>query len=153
MAIVVEPPWPAERAGVPAGSSRRLWTGRVITTFASLFLFVDGAMKLTGIQPVTDAFDQLGYPNGQAAIIGSLLLACLSLHLIPRTSIVGAILLTGYLGGAVAVQARAQNPLFGYVLFPVYVGLLIWVGLYLRNPRLSSLLDPACRISSTSGHR
>lgn len=143
MATVLDTPYHAGHVTVPALSRRRVWTGRVISTLAALFLFADGVMKLTGIQPVVEAFDQLGYPNSQAAIIGSLLLVCLALHLIPRTSIAGAILLTGYLGGAVAVQARAENPLFGYVLFPVYIGLLIWVGLYLRNPRVRGLLAPA----------
>ncbi|HEX2168415.1 MAG TPA: DoxX family protein [Longimicrobiales bacterium] len=143
MASPLDTPHHAGRATLPpvSVSRRRVWTGRVLTSIAGLFLLADGVVKLTGIQPVVDAFDQLGYPSSQAAIIGSLLLACLAVHLIPRTSILGAILLTGYLGGAVAVQARVENPLFGYVLFPVYVGLLIWVGLYLRTPRVRGLLS------------
>jgi hypothetical protein len=133
----------ATRVSSPPVSRRRVWTGRILTSVAGLFLFADGVMKLTGIQPVVEAFDQLGYPSSQATIIGLLLLGCLTVHLIPRTSIAGAILLTGYLGGAVAVQARVENPLFGYVLFPVYMGLLIWVGLYLRNPRVRGVLGGA----------
>jgi hypothetical protein len=89
---------------------------------------------------VLDAFAHLGWPLSNANTLGVLLLACTALYAIPRTSILGAILLTGYLGGAVATHSRVGDPLFSHVLFPTYLGVLLWLGLYLRDERLRPLL-------------
>ena len=121
-------------------SKRRLWTGRILSGFAVLFLVFDAVVKFTKIAPVVDAFAQLGYPIGLAPTIGSIALICVVLYVIPRTSIFGAILLTGYLGGAIASQLRIGSPLFSHVLFPIYVAALIWGGLYLRDEQLSALI-------------
>ena len=121
-------------------SKRRLWTGRILSGFAVLFLVFDAIVKFTKIAPVVDSFAQLGYPIGLAPTIGSIALVCVVLYVIPRTSVLGAILLTGYLGGAIASQLRIGSPLFSHVLFPVYVAALIWGGLYLRDEQLSALI-------------
>ena len=121
-------------------SKRRLWTGRILSGFAVLFLVFDAVVKFTKIAPVVDAFAQLGYPIGLAPTIGSIALICVVLYVIPRTSVLGAVLLTGYLGGAIASQLRIGNPLFSHVLFPIYVAALIWGGLYLRDEQLSALI-------------
>lgn len=84
--------------------------------------------------------NQLGFQTGLLTAIGILLLLCTALYVIPATSVLGAVLLTGYLGGAVSVHLRVGNPLFGYILFPVYVGILMWAGLCLRETRLLALL-------------
>jgi len=117
-----------------------LWAGRIMTGIPVLFLLFDGVIKLIGIQPVVDGMQKLGYPAGLATGIGTLLLGCLALYVIPRTSMLGAILLTGYLGGAVATHVRVGDPLISHALFPVYVGLLLWGGLYLRDGRLRALI-------------
>ena len=122
-------------------SKSRLWTGRILTTFATAFLLFDGVMKLVKPPVVVKATVELGYPESSIVGIGVLLLVCTLIHLIPRTSILGAILLTGYLGGAVATNVRVGNPLFSHVLFPVYVGVMVWGGLYLRDPRLRALIS------------
>jgi hypothetical protein len=105
-----------------------------------LFLLFDAIIKLIKIRPVVEGFARLGYPEGVAVPIGALLLVCVIIYVIPRTSVLGAILLTGYLGGAVATHVRVGDPLFSHVLFPTYVGLLIWGGLYLREERLRALV-------------
>ncbi|MCU1333291.1 MAG: Arginine/ornithine antiporter ArcD [Candidatus Angelobacter sp.] len=123
-------------------SSKALWTGRILSGLVVLFLLVDAGFKLIKPlpAPAVQAFAQLGYPVELAAGIGILLLSCVALYLIPRTSVLGAILLTGYLGGAVASHVRVGDPWFSHVLFPVYIGLLIWGGLYLRDQRLRALI-------------
>jgi hypothetical protein len=113
------------------------------------FLLFDGATHIAKIAPVVQAFAQLGLPIELAAVLGILEFACIALYVFPRTSILGAILLTGYLGGAVAMQMRVGNSLFGETLFPVYVGILLWGGLYLREPRLRTLIP----ITQTSADR
>ena len=121
-------------------SSKRLWAGRIVTAIPVLFLLFDAAIKFTQIAPVRESFAQLGYPERLAPTIGSLALVCLILYLTPRTSVLGAILLTGYLGGAVATQVRVGNPLLSHILFPTYVALLLWGGLWLRDDRLRLLV-------------
>lgn len=116
------------------------WTGRVITAIPVLFLLFDSIIHVLNIAPVVEASVQLGYPIGIARTLGIIELACLFAYLWPRTAILGGILLTGYLGGAIASNLRVGNPLFSHVLFPVYVGLLLWAGLYLRDARLRTLL-------------
>jgi len=123
-------------------SKKMLLTGRILSGLAVLFLLMDGAMKLVrpAPAPVAQAQAQLGFPDSLSFGIGILLLACTILYAIPRTSVFGAILLTGYLGGAIALQLRVGNPLFSHVLFPVYIALLIWGGLFLRENRLRTLV-------------
>ena len=125
---------------VPVSKSR-LWTGRILTTLAAAFLLFDGVMKLVKPPFVVKATLELGYPESSIVGIGVLLLVCTLIHLIPRTSILGAVLLTGYLGGAVATNVRVGNPLFSHVLFPVYVAAMVWGGLYLRDTRLRTLIS------------
>jgi hypothetical protein len=113
-----------------------LWTGRILTTLAALFLLFDGVTHVIQIAPVAEAMTQLGYPVNLALTIGIIQIVCLLLYLVPPTSLLGAILLTAYLGGAVATNLRIGAPLFSNILFPVYVALFIWGGLYLRDERL-----------------
>jgi len=121
-------------------STRRLWTGRILSGLGALFMVFDGTIHILKIAPVVAAFGQLGYPLGVAATLGIVELICVALYLLPRTSVLGAVLLTGYLGGAIATQVRVGAPLFSTTLFPVYVALLLWGGLYLRDERVSSLI-------------
>jgi hypothetical protein len=125
-----------------APSKARLWTGRVITILVVLFLIVDIAFKFIRPVPpqVTQSLGQLGLPLSLLNVIGILLIVCTILYAIPATSVLGAVLLTGYLGGAVSLQLRVGNPLLGHTLFPVYFGILLWAGLCLREPRLLALL-------------
>ena len=125
---------------VPKG---RLWTGRVLSTLAVLFLLFDAVGKLIMPAQVVQAFVRLGFPASLGIGIGILLLICTLLYAIPRTAILGAVLLTGYLGGAVAIQMRAGMPLFE-TDFPVLFGLLVWAGIYLRDTRLRKLLPLRC---------
>lgn len=118
----------------------RLRVGLGMSALPVLFLLFDCVVKLIEIQPVVDSFTQLGYPVALARGIGLLELACLTLYVMPRTAVLGAIVLTGFLGGAVATHLRIGDPLFSHVLFPVYVGLLVWGGLFLRDDTLRALL-------------
>jgi len=120
-------------------SRKQLWTGRVLSGIVSAFFFLDGAMKLAKPAPVVAATLQLGYPESAIVGIGIVLLLCTVLYLIPRTAILGAILLTGYLGGAIATNVRVSAPWFN-ILFPVVFGCVVWAGLYLRYRRLRSIL-------------
>lgn len=119
---------------------RDLWIGRVLSGFAVLFLTFDAAIKLLGLPMAIDGTTQLGYPAGVVLPLGIIQLVCLALYVFPRTSALGAVLWTGYLGGAIATHVRLGNPLFTHVLFPIYVALLLWGGLWLREPRLRALL-------------
>ena len=123
-------------------SKSRLWTGRILTTLTVLFLIMDIVFKfIRPIPPqVTQPMAQLGLPLDLLSAIGILLLICTILYVIPATSVLGAVLLTGYLGGAISLNMRVGNPLFSYVLFPVYIGIFMWAGLCLREPRLLVLL-------------
>ena len=114
--------------------------GRILSGLAIAFMLFDGIMKLVKPAAVVKGTVELGYPESTITGIGVVLLACTLIHLIPRTSILGAVLLTGYLGGAVASNVRIGNPLFSHVLFPVYVAAMIWGGLYLRDARLRTLV-------------
>ena len=118
-----------------------LWAGRTMSTITSLFLLLDGLMKLLKPAPVVEATARMGYPENLILGLGILLLTCLAVYLIPRTSILGAVLLTGYLGGAVSAHVRVRDDMFP-VLFPVIVGVLLWGGLFLRDARLRALLSP-----------
>lgn len=118
---------------------RSLWAGRIISALPVVFLLVDGIMKLVKPAVVVDATVKLGYPESVIAGIGLLLLACTIVYLIPRTAVLGAILLTGYLGGAVATHVRVGGPWFP-IIFPVIIGAMLWGGLYLRDERVRSLV-------------
>ena len=116
-----------------------LWTGRVLSTLAILFLLFDSIGKLLQVQPVVTASVQLGYPPSTVLPIGIVLLVCVVAYVTPPTAVLGAVLLTGYLGGAIATHVRVQNPLFSHTLFPIYVALFVWGGLFLRDPRLRAV--------------
>jgi hypothetical protein len=119
----------------------RLTVGRIISAFAVVFLVFDTVIKFTGIPAVAESMNQLGYPVSSAVGIGVLELICLAVYLVPRTSVLGAIILTGYLGGAIASHVRVGNPLFSHVLFPIYIAALLWGGLYLRDARVRSIIS------------
>ena len=121
-------------------SRKTLWTGRILSALPVLFLLMDGIMKLVKPEPVVKATIELGYPESVIMVLGIILLVCVILYIVPHTAVLGAILLTGYLGGAVATQTRVGNPLFSHILFPVYLALLIWGGLFLRDSRLRALM-------------
>jgi hypothetical protein len=120
-----------------------VWTGRVLSGLAVAFLLFDAAGKLLRVAPVIEGSAKLGYPEGTIVPIGVLLLVGVVLYLIPKTSVIGAIYLAAYLGGAVASHYRLGNPLATHVLFPVYVASFIWAGLALRNPRVMAVLTGA----------
>jgi len=120
-------------------SKTNLWIGRIVSGLPALFLLVDGVMKLIKPAVVVEATVNLGYPENTIIPIGVVLVICTILYLIPATSVLGAILLTGYLGGAVATHVRAAEGLFS-IVFAVIFGILIWLGLYLRDPRLRALV-------------
>jgi hypothetical protein len=117
-----------------------LWTGRVISGLVVVFLLLDGAMKLIPLDIVLTTSAELGIPAHLARPLGVLTLAGTILYAIPRTSVLGAILLTGYLGGAIYTHLRIDSPLLTHTLFGVYLGLLIWGGLYLRDRRVRALI-------------
>ena len=117
-----------------------LWTGRILSLLSILFFLMDAVMKVLKPAFVVDATVKLGYQEGVIQGLGIALLMCTILYAIPGTSFLGAILLTGYLGGAVASNVRVGNPLFSNVLFPVYFALVLWGGLYLRDKRLRALI-------------
>lgn len=114
--------------------------GQVISGLTALFLLFDAVIHVLKIQVVVDSFEKLGFPQGAAVGIGVLELICLALYVYRPTSVLGAILLTGYLGGAVSAQLRIEAPLFSTLLFPVYTGVLVWAGLYLRDDKLRTLV-------------
>ncbi len=123
----------------PTAAAMR-WAGRGITALVLLFLAVDGAMKLVPIEPVVAAMMHLGYAPAIARGIGLIELACVLLLLFPRTALLGALLFTAVLGGAIASHLRVGDPLVSHTLFGVYLGVLMWGGLCLRDPRLRALL-------------
>ena len=126
---------------IPAVPSRpRLWTGRVLSALAVLSLTFDATMKIARNPFVVEATAKIGFPDGSIQPIGLVLLACVVLYVIPRTAIVGAVLLTGYLGGAVATHVRLGDPLLSHTLFPLYFGVLLWGGLFLRDPRVRAIV-------------
>lgn len=116
-----------------------VWTGRVLSTLFVLFMVFDVTIKLIGLPIVDETMAQLGWPAGMGLMIRVLEAACLALYLYPRTSVLGAVLMTGVLGGAVATHVRVDSPLFSHILFGVYLGLAMWGGLWLRDERLRGL--------------
>jgi hypothetical protein len=123
---------------VNTGSKARLWTGRSLSVLVVLFLLFDAVGKFLMPVQVVQAFARLGFPATLGVSIGILLLVSTLIYAIPRTAVLGAVLLTGYLGGAVAIQMRAGSPTFETV-FPVLFGIVIWAGVYLRNCKLRAV--------------
>ena len=123
-------------------SSRALWTGRVLSTIIVLFMIFDGVIKLPPLDIVTQTMVPLGWPADPnvARLLGIIGLVSTALYALPRTSVLGAILLTAYMGGAIATNVRVDNPLFSHTLFGVYLGIILWGGLYLRDPHVRALI-------------
>lgn len=118
---------------------KNVWAGRILTWLPALFLLLDGVAKLFKPLPVVEGTVKLGYAESTIIPIGIVLIICTVLYLIPRTAVLGAILLTGYLGGAVATHVRAGDGAFG-VVFAIAFGALVWLGIYLRDERLRELV-------------
>lgn len=118
-----------------------LWTGRVLTALFALFMLGASIFpKLTGMAVAEQTLAALGWPPGYALMIGVIELACVVLYLVPSTSLLGAVLMTGLLGGAMATQIRAASPLFSHILFSLYLGAFMWGGLWLRLPAVRAVL-------------
>lgn len=120
-------------------SRARYWTGWVLSGLAIAFFVMDFGMKFADLPIVTQTGLTLGWPAGTARMLGTILAICTVLYAYPRTAVLGAVLLTGYLGGAVATHLRVDSPLLSHTLFGVYLGLMVWGGLWLRDPRLQAL--------------
>jgi hypothetical protein len=133
---------PAQNAVGEQSSKLLLWGGRILSGLAIAFMIFDGGIKLVPLPIVTETMGQIGWPATaeMARVLGVLGLTSTILYAFPRTALIGAILLTGYLGGAIASQVRIGAPLFSHVLFGVYLGLLVWGGLVLRSRSLRALL-------------
>lgn len=127
---------------MPAETTSRvlLWTGRVMSALFALFMAFDITIKLIDLAVVQQTMRELGFPTRLDVTIGAIELICLALYLIPRTAVLGAILFTGVFGGAIAAHLRVGSPLASHVLFGVYLGLLAWGGLWLRDARLRGLM-------------
>ncbi len=121
-------------------SKKRLWTARIISGVIVLFMLFDSLSKIFKAGPVIDATIKLGYVEHHIVLIGILGLVPTILYVIPRTNVLGAILLTAYFGGAVATNLRVDAPLFSNILFPVYISLIAWIGIWLRNEALRELI-------------
>jgi hypothetical protein len=134
----------------PSKGRRR--AGAIMTGLVVLLLLFDSFGKLMQVRQVMEGSVALGYPPSSVRVIGIILLVCVIVYAIPCSSVLGAILLTGYLGGAVATNLRVGTPLFTHILFPIYVGVLVWGGIYLREDRLRSLV-PLRRETAVSGKR
>ena len=120
--------------------NRKPLIGSILTGLVSAFLAFDVVLKVLQLTPAVETTTQLGYPVETILWIGVIELVCLVLYLVPRTSILGAVLLTGYLGGAIATHVRVGSPLLGYTFFPIYVAAMVWGGIYLCDTRLRELL-------------
>lgn len=120
-------------------SKAAVWASRIIRALVVLFLLFDSITKLLRVQPVLAAAAQLGFSVREIVWIGAVLLACVIIYVVPRTSVLGAILLTGYLGGATSIQLHAGNPMFES-LFPVIFGVLVWAGIFLGDQQIRSLI-------------
>jgi hypothetical protein len=130
-------------ASQPApGSNGMLWAGRILSGIVVLFMLFDGGIKLVPLDVVTQSATQLGLPDSAAFArgLGILGLVCTALYVYPRTAVLGAILLTAYMGGTVVTHLRAGSPVFSAMLFGVYLAIMAWGGLYLRDARIRALL-------------
>jgi hypothetical protein len=124
----------------PHPSKAARWSGRALSGVAVLFLAVDAVGKVLAFAPYQAGTVELGYPASAVVPIGIVELVCLAVYLVPRTALLGAVLWTGYLGGAIATHVRVESPLFSHILFPVYIAVFLWLGLWLRDRRLRALL-------------
>ncbi|HUQ53017.1 MAG TPA: DoxX family protein [Gammaproteobacteria bacterium] len=124
-------------------SNKTVIIGRTLSALAIVFMVFDVGIKLAQLPIVAQTMADLGYAPDLGLTIGIVELVCLVLYVVPRTAVLGAILLTAVFGGAIATHVRVDSPLFSHVLFGVYLGLLVWGGLYLRNPRLRGLIPAA----------
>lgn len=122
---------------------RSRWAGWVVTALVVLFLIFDTAVKLLELPVAVTSTVELGYPAGAVVVIGAIEAVCLALYLWPRTALLGAVLLVGYLGGAVATHVRVGNPLFSHMLFPIFIAALLWLGLWLRSGRVRRIVREA----------
>jgi hypothetical protein len=123
-----------------------LWTGRVLSGLGVVFMVLDGGAKVLDlIPPEVKAANSLGWSDHTLPTVGAIALFCTALYLIPRTAVLGAILLTGYFGGAIASHLRVDSPLFSHTLFPIYIAALFWVGLFLRDNRVRTLIAATTR--------
>jgi len=133
-----------DTAAVSVSVPRR-WAGRVVSALPVAFLAFDSTIKLVAIAPVAESMAKLGYAAHLARAIGFLEICCLALYLVPRWSVVGATLLTGFLGAAVSAHVRVGDPLASHVLFPIYVATMLWMGLWLRDARVRALVKGEVR--------
>jgi DoxX-like protein len=125
----------------PARANKKaVWTGRIVSGLAVAFMAMDGVVKVLQLPVAVEGTVKLGYPSGVVLVLGIIQLSMLALYLIPRTAVLGAVLWTGYLGGAIATHVRLGNPLFSHVLFPTYVAGFLWFGLWLRDRQLRAVL-------------
>ncbi|WP_224240196.1 DoxX family protein [Hyalangium gracile] len=132
-------------AGAVTGSRKARWTGRLMSGLAILFLAFDSLGKVLQLAPFVQGTTELGFSAGAVFWLGLIQLACVVLYVLPRTGGLGAILLTGWFGGAIATHVRMGSPLFSHTLFPLYVAVLVWGGLYLRSHQVRALLSPRVR--------
>lgn len=132
------------QAAPRTGTSRAaLWTGRTLSGLGIAFMLFDGGAKVFDlIPPEVKAANSLGWPDQALFGVGVIALICTALYVIPRTALIGAVLLTGYLGGAIASHVRVGSPLFSHTLFPIYIAAFFWVGLFLRDARVRALFAP-----------
>jgi hypothetical protein len=139
--ITMEPRMSTITQDLPLSATAQ-WTGRALSGLVALFLLFDAVIKLVPLLVVTETMDQMGYGSSEtlARALGITTIACTALYVLPPTLILGAILLTGYLGGAIASHVRIGSPLFSHVLFGLYLGLMLWGGLWLRDRNLRALL-------------
>lgn len=133
-----------EHLAAASEATAAVWTGRGLSALVIAFLLLDAAMKMVPLAPVIKTSQELGWPTAPAGLrtLAIILIVSVALYAYPATAVLGAILLTGYLGGAVATHVRVGNPLFSHVLFGVYIGAALWLGLFLRNTALHALLWP-----------
>lgn len=130
-----------QSSGTASGGSKwMIWTGRALSGLVVVFLVFDSVIKFVKPPAVTETFKEIGWSDNLALPLGIVLLVCTVLYAIPLTSILGAILLTGYLGGAVGAHVRVGDPLFSHILFPVYIGAMVWGGVFLRDERVRALV-------------
>ena len=132
-------PFTASTSSPATRSSKAVWAGRIISGLAVAFLAFDATFKLFAPPTAVESTTALGYSADVLVPLGIIQLICLALYLIPRTALIGAVLWTGYLGGAIATHVRIGNPLFSHILFPIYVAIFLWGGLWLRDRRVSSM--------------
>jgi hypothetical protein len=129
-----------ETMNIEANNKKRRITSYALTGLVATFLAFDTVLKVLQLAPAMQGTTELGYPASSVLVIGVIELVCLVLYLVPHTSVLGALMMTGYLGGAIATHVRIGSPLVSHTLFPIYVAVMVWGGLYLRESRLRALL-------------